>query len=380
MSLDQTRRGLLVASGGLLAGCAGGDTGSGGAARPTTAPPAVNGACLDRRERPATLSATHDDGDDGAPPTATATHYMGHEPATLRPEVVSGGPPKDGIPSIDSPQFRPAGDPPEQLSPGDPVLGVVRDGTAKAYPQFVLVHHEIVNDELAGTPISVTYCPLTGTALGFERGTTNFGVSGNLVNNNLVMYDRATDSRWPQILGTAIEGDFEGRSLREFRAIWTTWRRWRRRFPDTSVLSTETGYARNYRGDPYGAYNPKTGYYSNDRTIFPRLVEDDRLAPKRVVIGARDAAGAVAVAKDRLREAGIVTVGDQAHVAVYDPVLDTGFVHRVRDPAAFDHDGCVVTGPDGEYVPHDLPGERIHAFDAMWFAWSGFYPDTALEA
>jgi hypothetical protein len=312
---------------------------------------------------------------------ANVAKPLAYEPATLRAETQSGGPPKDGIPSVDEPTFRSADDPPDVLAPGDPVFGVVRDGEAKAYPQAILVQHEIVNDTIAGTPVSVTYCPLTGTALGFERGETTFGVSGNLVNNNLVMYDRETDSRWPQVLGTAVEGAHEGKSLREFRTVWTTWRRWRAQFPETQVLSTDTGYARNYRRDPYGRYNPRGGYYTKESTLFPRLATDDRLPLKRVVIGARDADGAVAVEKERLRQDGVVSVGSPARVAVYDPVLDTGTIYADLDADAIEHDGCMVTDSDGAvHAPHDLPGEHRHAFDAMWFAWSGFYPDTALAA
>lgn len=89
-------------------------------------------------------------------------------------------------------------------------------------------------------------------ALGFERGETEFGVSGMLVNSNLIMYDRATDSYWPQILGTAVQGPHRGDGLRQIRVFWTTWERWRSRHPDTRVLSPDTRHMRNYRQDPYG--------------------------------------------------------------------------------------------------------------------------------
>jgi hypothetical protein len=305
-------------------------------------------------------------------------------PDQLRNEARSGGPPKDGIPSIDEPKFV-AADAVDYLDPGDPVFGVARDGVAKAYPQKILVWHEIVNDDLAGTPVSVTYCPLTGTVQGFERGDTTFGVSGRLINNNLVMYDRATETWWPQILATSIPGPWnetpEIGSLREFRLIWTTWGQWREQNPDTQVLSTDTGHAKNYNRDPYGSYNPRGGYYANGDTLFPILHTDDRYDKKTVVMGARTPEGAVAFLKDALREAELVsgTIADAPVVAVYDDRFDTAYVYRNPDEKTFEFDGGSVVAADGtNYPPDGLPLPRIHTFDAMWFAWSGYYPDTAV--
>jgi hypothetical protein len=315
-----------------------------------------------------------------AVPTASGTRHLAHDPAHLREEVVSGGVHKDGIPSIDDPSFV-AADEATALADGDVVFGVARDGTVKAYPQSILVHHEIVNDRVAGRPVSVTYCPLTGTAMGFDRGDTTFGVSGTLVNNNLVMYDRATDGRWPQLLATAIEGPHEGASLREFDVVWTTWKRWRSTHPDTRVLSRDTGYIRSYDTDPYGSYGPKRGYYAEDSTMFPRLAVDDRLGAKDVVVGVRTGGGAVAVEADRLRETGLLdtTVDGKRVVLVHDPDLDAGYGYRPpAGPAIETGDGGVVV--DGEsFAPDALPFDRVPAIDAMWFAWSGFYPDTALH-
>jgi hypothetical protein len=171
----------------------------------------------------------------------------------------------------------------------------------------VLVLQGDCNDVVESTPVSVTYCPLTGTAMGFDRGSTTFGVSGRLVNNNLIMYDRATETWWPQVLATAVPGPWNPepplRSLREFRVIWTTFERWRSAHPDTVVLSRETGFAKNYDRDPYGAYNPRRGYYGPAaEPLFGTLNDDGRLPPKAVVIGARSSTGAVAFAKDRLRD------------------------------------------------------------------------------
>lgn len=311
------------------------------------------------------------------PPTADRSLHVPYDMATLRDSVESGGPPKDGIPSIDDPSFTSADD--ADLDDGEPVFGLVRNGVVRAYPQYIVVYHEIVNDVVGGEGVAVTYCPLTGTAQGFVREETEFGVSGNLLNSNLVMYDRAGDSRWPQMLSTAISGPLAGETLREFRLVWTTWGEWRAAHPDTEVLSEDTGHVRRYGSDPYGDYNPRTGYYDNAVTLFSPLSEDGRARDKRVVIGARTADGAVAFDKQGLLEAGRKrgSIGDTEYVAVADPTLSTGYVYEAPDGTTVSPvgDGTYSVGGD-QYGPTELPLDRVLAFDAMWFAWAGFYPDT----
>jgi len=320
------------------------------------------------------------------PPTADSRLVLPMTPAEISDRAVSGGPPKDGIPSIDDPSFVSADSVADRFEPGDPVFGLARGGEVKAYPQAILVLHEICNDVVDGTPVSVTYCPLTGTAMGFERGETTFGVSGRLVNNNLIMYDRGTEAWWPQVLATSLPGPWNEapgiKSLSEFRLVWTTWEKWTAKHPDTQVLSFDTGFAKNYSRDPYGSYNPREGYYADGASpMFQALNTDDRLAPKRVVIGTRTAEGAAAFDKRTLRETKLLE-GDLAGsptVAVYDPELDTGYVFRNPDGRSFEYqNGRVADGSGDTYAPSELPAEQLYAFDAMWFAWSGFYPETAL--
>ena len=372
-----TRRDYIAATGafiGGLAGCLGspgasvGSAGSGGevtSGEPTSAP-----------------------APEGGPPTSADVLPLPIQPASLSEQSVSGGPPKDGIPAIDAPAFVPAGDVGDDLEPGDPVFGV-RGGTeVKAYPQRILVYHEICNDVLDSRPVSVTYCPLTGTAMGFDRGETTFGVSGRLINNNLIMYDRATETWWPQVLSTSIPGPWNEdpplRSLLGFRVTWTTWGQWRDRYPDTLVLSRDTGHARNYDADPYGAYNPRSGYYApGSPAMFRSFSEDDRFEPKEVVVGARATDGAVAFHKGSLRTAGILEgdLGGTRALAVHEPTLDTGYVYRNPEGLAFEHRDGSVVGPDGEaHAPEALPLSRVLALDAMWFAWDGFYPESSVHA
>jgi hypothetical protein len=283
----------------------------------------------------------------------------------LQKNVASGGPPKDGIPAIEKPRYTSAAEAERWLLPEDVVFGVDHAGFVAAYPQRILVWHEIVNEKVDGKNISVTYCPLTATAIGFTGKVTpdtfsTFGVSGKLVNSNLIMYDRSTDSEWPQILGKAIGGSSRGTKLEEFPIVWTTWEKWKNKYPNTRVLSQRTGFIRNYgtSGDPYGSYLAKDkGYYGSERLLFRPIFEDKQLHPKAVVVGIRDSAGnAAAILKDRLRKEKKteLKLGGRTIVVTYDPALDFHSA-TVKETA-----------------------EWINAFDAMWFAWKGFYPNTQL--
>ncbi len=358
-----------------IAGCTGGDVvgrvGE-GTPEPSADDSAVTPDSTDDAERGA-------DGD--GPPIAAEPLTLAYDVETLLDRSLSGGVGQDGIPSIDEPQFRPIDE--AGIGDGEPVFGVVRNGEAKAYPQYVLVWHEIVNDTIAGEPVAVTYCPLTGTAQGFERGGTEFGVSGQLVNSNLIMYDRTTGSWWPQMVATAISGPLTGDPLREFRVVWTTLGEWRSAYPDSKLLTEETGHARRYGNDPYGEYDPLAEYYASESTLFSPLAPIDDGYRKSVVLGARTDAGAIAFDKATLLSErvlpGSVAVGDRTVdvVAVADPALSTGYVYRNPQGLLVEPDGrgYRVDG-SGPIDADDLPLDRLLAFDAMWFAWAGFYPDT----
>lgn len=283
---------------------------------------------------------------------------------TMVAAIRSGGPPKDGIPAVDKPKYESASSANEWLQPNDVVFGLLNDGKPFAYPQRIVVWHEIVNETVNGIPSSITYCPLTGTVIGFKNpapdsSNPTLGVSGKLVNSNLIMYDRASDSYWPQILGKAVMGTETGNSLEEFPIVWTTWAKWKKKYPDTRVLTKNTGFFRDYGlgGDPYGSYLDETGYYFKGGSIFPPINEDDRLGPKDVVVGLRDIdRNAVAILKDTLRKKKKmdVALGDRTVTVTYDPELD------------------FYAAADKE------TGETVNAFDSMWFPWFSYYPDTEL--
>ena len=180
-------------------------------------------------------------------------------------ELLSGGPPKDGIPALDKPRFDSRESTP--FSDDELILGVVINGEAKAYPYGILNWHEIVNDTIGGLPVTITYCPLCDTGITFERvvngRTTTFGVSGKLYQSCLVMYDRLTDSLWSQPWGTGVLGEETNSVLRRIPTYKTTLGAWLKGYSESKILSPETGYSRRYFRYPYGSY------FTDSSLIFP---------------------------------------------------------------------------------------------------------------
>ncbi|MDG5759106.1 DUF3179 domain-containing protein [Natronococcus sp. A-GB1] len=375
--MDPTRRGLLATAAAVttasLAGCVG-DTDAIGPYEP-------DGESGGATPEEMTASPDEDAVAETAIPIADDQLPVSYSLETLRGEVIDGGVPQDGIPSIDDPVFEPVADVGDRFRADDPVFGVVREGEARVYPQSILVHHEIVNDEIGGESVAVTYCPLTGTAMGFERSGVEFGVSGNLVNSNLVMYDREDESMWPQMLGTAIEGPLEAASLREFPVHWSTWSDWQAAYPESTVLTEDTGYVRDYDDDPYGMYNPSSGYYREDSDpIFEPLRTDDDEPPKRMVLGARPPEGPLSIDHETLADERLLEIdhGDATLLAVHDRSIDVGHLYRNPDGETFELEDDRLVDADGDsYEPGEAPLKRVYVYDAMWFAWTGFYPDSA---
>jgi len=322
------------------------------------------------------LLATGIPGAVAQPPTGDST-LMEASLSEYRDNIRTGAS-KDGIPSIDDPIFQDPEAADAFLNDNDRVIGVYINGEARAYPQRILVWHEIVNDTVGGDPVSITYCPLTGTGLGFHRDGAEFGVSGKLLNSNLVMYDRATETRWPQMLGAGISGPMAGKGLEEVRTVFTEWGRWKERYPQTRVLSTDTGIMRNYQQDPYGDYNPISGYYAPDsRRMFPVMNESERYPPKHEVLGFRGRDHAVAVDLGTLRDKGVIErrIDGERYVIIHDPGLDTGWVWRGEGEIDAD---SIEFGPEGPRFDGRDGLEPVNAFRAMWFAWAAYYPDTAV--
>ena len=203
--------------------------------------------------------------------------------------VRDGGPGKDGIPALEDPEIKLylEKDYIENgfyLEDQDLVVGLQVDSIAIAYPHPILNWHEIVNDNVNDTWFAVSYCPLTGTAASWNRklqkGITTFGVSGLLYNNNLLPYDRATESVWSQIRNECIHGELIGSRADLIPIVETTWETWKQMYPRTWVLTENTGYSRGYTYYPYGDYRTL-----HDWIFFPNSNKDDRIPAKERVYG-----------------------------------------------------------------------------------------------
>jgi len=305
-------------------------------------------------------------------PLSEDTYVLGNEVKEYADFMMSGGPPPDGIPSIDEPSFVNAGE--ADLASGDIVIGFHHGGEARAYPQNILVHHEIVNDAVGGLNVAITYCPLTATAQGFKRGTTTLGVSGQLLNSNLVMFDRDTESYFSQIAATGVTGEYTGRSLDEVNLIWTTWERWRSEYPNTKVLSEDTGHLRNYSNDPYGSYNPVGGYYQQDQVMFPLMNESGEYHSKEMVVGARTSAHSGFFVMSDLKEERVQSTS--SFLAVYDPDLATGRIYPRPSAEVSPQENGAYKMNGETYEADELPMEELVSVEAFYFAWNAFYPDS----
>ena len=171
------------------------------------------------------------------------------QPTVDLADIVDGGQPPDGIPALDAPRFQRTGDV-RWVDDPEQVLVLEVGGEARAYPVQVLTQHEIVNDTVGGVPVAVTYCPLCASGVAFDRRVgdriLSFGTSGMLYLSDLVMYDRQTESLWPQIEGAAVAGALTGTELTVLPASLVSWEQWREAHPDGWVLSRQTGPAFEY--------------------------------------------------------------------------------------------------------------------------------------
>ncbi len=334
------------------------------------------------------------------------------EPLIDPGEVISGGPPPDGIPSIDDPVFLDVSDNLELIPANEPVVALEINGDARAYPIRAMVWHEIVNDVVGGVPVSVTYCPLCNSAATYERTidgvVTTFGTSGRLFASSLVMYDRATETLWTHYNGQAVIGILTGAELVEYPSPLMAWDQFRSTYPTGKVLDwTQSGFDRDYGRNPY------TGYDDPDGTPFLfRGALDDRAAAMQRIVGIEYGGGAGAYALDAVSggegKATAVTVGGSSLVVFWvagqASALDDDLLARGRDvgssavfiPSAggrgltfgYDGDGFIdaETGSvwllNGEAVAGELAGEKlvqVPHLDTFWFVWSTFQPDTTLE-
>jgi len=197
-------------------------------------------------------------------------------------KFMQGCPARDCIPSIDNPQYVAATEA-VHVADDDLVITLAYKGRHFAFPTSILDHHEIVNGTFAGEPLAITWCPLCGSAVGIERTVgdivTTFGVSGVLYNSDLVLYDRATETLWEQIEAKGVVGPLTDEQLVLVPVSMSKWSRWLAKYPDTQVLSMDTGFDKDYSQDRFAEYREST------RLFMPVSAEDDRVHAKTVVYG-----------------------------------------------------------------------------------------------
>lgn len=284
------------------------------------------------------------------------------EPRSVRiRDIERGGPPRDGIPALDHPKSVTAATAP--YADDERVVGVSVGADSRAYPLSVLVWHELVNDEIGGVPLLVSYCPLCGTALVFDRrvdggaapggsggAARRFGVSGLLYRSDLLMYDRETESLWSQIGAEAVAGPSLGQRLALRRSKLETWGRWRRAHPETTVLSTRTGHRRAYGTRPYGDYE-------TSRKLLFSVRRDRRYHPKEPTLGVRTRGGAARAypASEVDRNGGRVAERFEGHAV------------------------AVALDPEARTFSVSAPDE-VEVIEGFWFAWMAFHPDSSVFA
>jgi len=270
-------------------------------------------------------------------------------------EIMSGGPPKDGIPAIDDPQFITVSDE-ERLGEREAVITVELDGERpRTYPIRYLIWHEIVNDRIGNTPVAVTYCPLCNSGITFDRRVDgkllSFGVSGKLRNSDMVMYDRETESWWQQAIGTGIVGELNGVELTALPTWMESWTEYKERNPDGLVMAQPT------LGRPYGR-NPYTGYDTSSRPfLYNGEMPPHDVPPLMRVVRVGDSAWTL----ERLRKEGTITedgvslswASGQASALDKYGVADGRDVGTVR-----------VRDASGADLPHDVM--FAFAFHAFW--------------
>lgn len=308
-------------------------------------------------------------------------------------EVIDGGPGKDGIPALENPDFTNA-ETATYLDDSDLVIGFKNGDDIRAYPHDILDWHEIVNDNINEVSVAITYCPLTGTGIGWNRiiegEETTFGVSGLLYNTNLIPYDRATDSNWSQILNKSVNGNLKGQRAELIGLFETDWLTWKSIYPNTKVLSTSTGYNRTYGSSPYGDYNT-----NNDIFLFP-VPKDTRLPLKERVLAIVIHNSAKVyrfsdfqtnnIIRDNFKGDDFLVVGNSNFMVSFkltEDLLDLNFEYDFDNSEVLFSDdegnqwtifGKAISGPrQGQFLDHSS------SFMGMWFSIPAFYETEIYE-
>ena len=266
----------------------------------------------------------------------TNTNWEKVDPSIINAQ--NGGPGKDGIPALDDPKFVKL----DEVTSSNEVQAIVVDnnGSKKVYPYNILIWHEIVNDTIGDTPVSVTFCPLCGSAIVFERQNMTFGVSGKLFESNLLMYDNLTESLWSQSKGEAIVGAKLGKKLSVYQSDIITQKEAKASFPNALSLSNKTGISRDYSRYPYGDYN------ESDKLIFPTSVDDKRFHPKTLLY--------------------VVPLEKSSIAFVREGLLKNMTAEK---------NGVEIKVMENETIQASKDGYIIPGYIEMWFSWSTHHQD-----
>jgi len=264
--------------------------------------------------------------------------------------IMQACPARDCIPSIDQPAFISA-ESVDYLQDDDLLLVLTYNNITRAYPTRILDRHEIVNDMFGSTPVAVTYCPLCGSGLAFDRRNggqvLEFGVSSLLHNSDLIMYDRQTESLWQQITGASFAGKSRGSQLKSLPLAMVEWKSWSQQNPGTEVLTVANIKSDMYMKDAYG------DYATSDRLYMPVSATDARLHPKRVIYA--------------------MEIGEQAFA------IDSEWLAKQGQWSDdFKGQKLEVTLSNGGQVTALLDGNAVTITRMYWFAWYSFHPQTAL--
>lgn len=376
-------------------------------------------AALDPAMQPTTVAAASPAASPGAPagellppqdPPSGAerefsTDFSRH--TVVYDDILSGGPPKDGIPAIDAPRFVTVAEADAWLRPPEPVVLVQVGNDARAYPLQILTWHEIVNDVVGGRPLTITFCPLCNTAIAFERTldgrVLDFGTTGRLRFSNLIMYDRQTESWWQQAGGDAIAGELAGRRLAFYPATIIAWDAFKAAHPDGQVLSRDTGFERSYGRNPYAGYDD----IDSSPFLFRGPATPGVLPPMARVLTVDLNGETVAYPYDVLTETVVVNdvVGGEPVVVFWQPgvasALDSGAMAEGRDVGSAAAFSPVLAGRSltfrreagrivdvetgsvwnllGQAVEGELAGQQLApvvGINHFWFSWAAFKPET----
>jgi hypothetical protein len=327
----------------------------------------------------------------------------------LYSDILSGGPPKDGIPAIDNPTFTSVQVADEYLEDLEPVVFLQIGEDARAYPLQVLTWHEIVNDVVDGKPVAVTFCPLCNTAIAFDSTfdgqQLDFGTTGRLRFSNLIMYDRQTETWWQQATGEAIAGEYAGQQLTFLPASIIGWGEFKENFPEGQVLSRETGFNRDYGRNPYAGYDN-----INSSPFLFRGPQTPGVLPAMARVLTIDLEGeAVAYPYELLQAQGAVndTLSGSEIVVLWQPgtasALDASRIAEGEDVgagAAFSRivaDQFLTFSLVGDKIVDDQTGsewdvfgkaisgklagtqlEPVVSVNHFWFSWAAFKPETRI--